>query len=36
LQTIEEVKDYATRRLKAMQRRPRLIQAFWQQADLPL
>ena len=36
LQTIEEVKGYATRRLKAMQRRPRLIQAFWQQADLAL
>lgn len=34
LQTIEEVKGYATRRLKAMQRRPRLIQAFWHQADL--
>lgn len=36
LDTIEEVKRYATRRLKAMQRRPRLIQAFWQQAELAL
>ena len=36
LHTIEEVKRYAMRRLKAMQRRPRLIQAFWQQAELAL
>jgi transposase len=34
--TIEEVRDYATRRLKSMQRRPKLIRAFWQQAELAL
>lgn len=32
--TIEEVRAYATRRLKSMQRRPKLIRAFWQQAEL--
>ena len=34
--TIEEMRDYATRRLKSMQRRPKLIRAFWQQAELAL
>ena len=34
VQTIREVKRYASRRLKAMQRRPRLVAAFWQQAEL--
>lgn len=34
--TIEEVRAYATRRLKSMQRRPKLIRAFWQQAELTL
>jgi transposase len=35
-ETIADVKRYATRRLHAMKRRPRLIQAFWKQAELPL
>jgi hypothetical protein len=30
------VRDYASRRLKSMQRRPKLIRAFWQQAQLAL
>lgn len=34
--TIEQVRAYATRRLKSMQRRPKLIRAFWQQAELAL
>jgi transposase len=34
--TIAEVSDFARRRLKSMQRRPRLIQAFWKQAELAL
>ena len=34
--TIAEVRDYASRRLKSMQRRPKLIRAFWQQAHLAL
>ena len=34
--TIDEVRHYARRRLKAMQCRPTLITAFWQQAELPL
>ena len=34
--TIEEVRRYATRRLTSMQRRPKLIQAFWQQAELAI
>jgi transposase len=34
--TIGEVSDFARRRLKSMQRRPRLIQAFWKQAELAL
>jgi transposase len=36
LHTIDEVKRYARRRLKAMQRRPRLVTAFWQQAELAI
>lgn len=36
LDSIEEVKRYATRRLKSMQRRPALITAFWKQAELPI
>ena len=34
LQTIDEVKRYAGRRLRSLQRRPRLVAAFWQQAEL--
>jgi len=34
LQTIDEVKHYAGRRLRSLQRRPRLVAAFWQQAEL--
>ena len=34
LHTISEVKTYASRRLKSMQRRPTLVTAFWQQAEL--
>jgi len=34
--TIGEVGTFARHRLKAMQRRPRLITAFWQQAELPI
>lgn len=34
VETIEEVKRYAGRRLESLQRRPSLIAAFWQQADL--
>jgi hypothetical protein len=33
---IAEVSHYARRRLKSMQRRPHLIQAFWKQAELAL
>ncbi len=36
LHTIDEVRRYATRRLKSLQHRPRLITAFWQQAELPI
>ena len=36
LDTIAEVRRYATRRLKSMQRRPALIRAFWKQAELPI
>ncbi len=36
MDTIEEVRTYATRRLKSMQRRPTLIRAFWQQAELAI
>lgn len=32
--TIEEVKLYARRRLHSMQRRPALVRAFWEQAEL--
>jgi transposase len=35
LDTIAAVRRYATRRLKSIQRRPTLIRAFWQQAELP-
>jgi transposase len=31
---LAEVSDFARRRLKSMQRRPKLIRAFWQQAEL--
>lgn len=33
---LDEVSDFARRRLKSMQRRPKLIRAFWQQAELVL
>ena len=33
---LDEVSDFARRRLKSMQRRPKLIRAFWQQAELAL
>ena len=33
---IDELKDYARRRLRSMQRRPTLVAAFWKQAELPL
>ena len=33
---LAEVGNFARRRLKSMQRRPRLIRAFWQQAELAL
>jgi transposase len=36
LDTIDQVKRYAARRLKSMQHRPTLIRAFWKQAELPL
>ena len=36
LDTIGQVKRYAERRLRSMQRRPTLIRAFWQQAELPI
>jgi transposase len=32
--TIAEVRRYASRRLQSMQRRPTLVRAFWQQAEL--
>lgn len=32
--TLTEVSDFARRRLQSMQRRPQLIRAFWQQAEL--
>lgn len=32
--TLAEVSDFARRRLKSMQRRPKLVGAFWQQAKL--
>jgi transposase len=33
---LHEVCDFARRRLKSMQRRPKLIAAFWKQAELPM
>ena len=36
LDTIGEVRTFARNRLRSMQRRPRLIAAFWQQAELPI
>lgn len=36
LRAIDDVRRFARGRLKAMQRRPRLIAAFWKQAELPL
>jgi transposase len=36
LDTIGEVGTFARNRLKSMQRRPQLITAFWQQAQLPI
>jgi len=36
LETIAEVKRYASRRIKSMQRRPALIRAFCAQAELPI
>lgn len=33
---LAQVSDFARRRLKSMQRRPKLIRAFWQQAELAL
>lgn len=33
---LAEVSDFARRRLKSMQRRPKLIRAFWKQAELDL
>ena len=32
---IDELKNYARRRLRSMQRRPTLVAAFWKQAELP-
>jgi transposase len=36
LSTINEISAFARNRLKSMQRRPRLITAFWKQANLPI
>ena len=36
VKTIDEVKRYAGRRLKSMQRRPQIIAAFWKQAELTI
>ena len=36
LDTIAEVWNFARNRIRSMQRRPRLITAFWQQAELPI
>lgn len=33
---LAEVSDYARNRLRSMQRRPKLIRAFWQQAELAI
>lgn len=34
--TLTQVSDFARRRLRSMQRRPKLVAAFWTQAELPL
>jgi transposase len=34
--SIAEMSDFARRRLRSMQRRPKLVRAFWQQAELAL
>jgi hypothetical protein len=36
VQTIAELRRYASRRLKPMQHRPSLVRIFWQQAELGL
>lgn len=36
VKSITEMSDFARRRLKSMQRRPKLIRAFWSQAELAL
>ena len=36
LNNIGEVGSFASTRLKSMQRRPKLISAFWKQAELPI
>jgi hypothetical protein len=36
LETIGQVGAYARNRLKSMQRRPRIIAACWEQAELPI
>ena len=33
---LDQVSDFARRRLRSMQRRPTLVTSFWQQAELPL
>jgi transposase len=33
---LHEVSDFARRRLKSMQRRPKLTASFWKQAELPI
>jgi len=33
---LDQLSDFARRRLKSMQRRPALVTAFWKQAELPL
>ena len=35
-ESFASLSDFARRRLQSMQRRPRLITAFWRQAELPL
>ena len=34
--TLHQVSDFARRRLRSMQRRPTLVSAFWEQAELPV
>jgi hypothetical protein len=36
LDTIDEVRRYATRRIKSLQRRPTLNRTFWQQTESPI